>query len=225
MNIIDKIAEDPSGVTVVLAAVLIIPAVIAAWLFNWRKHRWLEDFAAAKRLRFEPEIPGDLRGTGLKVFNEGYGFRVLRRISGVTCAGAAASFFDYKFSVPGGKRDSTYTLAVALFEFRSELFPAFALRQEGILDELKALFGFYDIDVPGDREFCREYYLSGGDKDAIVAFWTPARTKAFRLPGRCRLEAKGRWLAIYRYAATVDEKNYEAFLEEARAAAAVLARA
>lgn len=213
MNIIDRIAEDPSGVTVVLAA----------WLLTIRKKRWLEDFAAEKRLRFEPEVPQDLRGTGLKVFNEGYGFRVLRRISGITCAGAAASFFDYKFSVPGGKRDSTYTLAVALFEFKSELFPAFTLRQEGILDELKALFGFYDIDVPGDKEFCREYYLAGRDKEAVAAFWTPERTKRFKLPGRCRLEAKGRWLAIFRYAATVDEKNYEAFMEEAKAAAAALA--
>lgn len=223
MNLIDKIAEDPSGVTVVLAAAVIIPAVAAAWVLTYRKKRWLEDFAAAKRLRFEPEVPYDLRGTGLKVFNEGYGFRLLRRISGITCAGAAASFFDYKFSVPGGRRDSTYTLAVALFEFKSDLFPAFTLRQEGILDELKALFGFYDIDVPGDREFCREYYLSGRDKEAVVAFWTPDRTKKFKLPARCRLEAGGRWLAIYRYAATVDEKNYEAFMEEAKAAAAVLA--
>ncbi|HAN05944.1 MAG TPA: hypothetical protein DCW72_03940 [Elusimicrobia bacterium] len=223
MNIIDKIAEDPSGVTLAVAAVVIIPAVAAAWFLDHRKNRWLENFAEAKRLRFEPEVPYDLRNTGLEIFNNGYDFRLLNRISGISCAGAAVSFFDYKFRAAGGREKGRYSLTAALFEFKSDLFPAFTLRQEGILDELKAVFGVYDIDVPGDKEFCREYHLSGRDKDAVAAFWTPERTKKFKLPARCRLEAKGRWLAIYRYAATVDEKNYETFMEEAKAAAAVLA--
>ena len=222
MNIIDKIAEDPSGVTVILAAVLIIPAVAAAWFLNRRKRRWLEEFAGAKGLRFEPEVPDDLRGTGLEVFNKGSDFRLLNRISRINFSGAAASFFDYQFRVSGGREKGRYNLTAALFEFKSDLFPAFTLRREGIL-ELKAVFGVYDIDVPADREFCREYFLSGRDKDAVIAFWTPGRSKRFKLPARCRLEAKGRYLAIYRYAASVDEKNYEAFMEEAKAAAAVLA--
>jgi hypothetical protein len=201
-------------------------AALAAFAFIWwRKRNGVEGVADALGLPFAWEVPCDLKKTRLEIFSKGKYPKVTNQISGISAAGASARFFDYEFFVYRGREKDTYLLTAALFEFTQPLFPAFTLRAEGLFDKLKAVFGWEDIDIPGAEEFSGRYHLSGKDKAAILSFWTPARLAGFKLPARCAAEAGGRWLVFYRFAVSVDARSYPAFIEEAKAAAAALARA
>lgn len=214
----------------VKTALWLIPAaagaltLLAYALLWWRKSRSVESVADALGLAFAWRAPCDLEKTGLEIFNKGDEPTVTNQISGLSAAGATATFFDYQFyAYQAGKRYK-YMLTAALFEFRKPLFPAFTLRPERLFDKLAGVFGWEDIDIAGAGEFSDKYHLSGKDAAAVRAFWTPSRTAAFKLPQRCTAEAGGRWLVFYRFAVSVDARSYPAFIGEAKAAAGSLAR-
>ena len=212
------------------AAAWIIPlfagaAALAAYaVIWWRKGRSVESVADALGLPFALNAPYDLERTGLDIFTKGFDREVTNQLSGISAAGAKARFFDYEFYYSGGGKKGKYLLTAALFEFEEPLLPEFTLRPERLFAKLAAEFGWEDIDIPGAEEFSGKYHLSGKDKAAISAFWTPARVRGFKLPARCTAEASGRWLTFYRYMVTLDAKSYPGFIEEAKAAAAALAR-
>lgn len=198
--------------------------LIAFGFIWWRKSRSVERVAEALGLGFAWCAPCDLKKTGLAIFNKGDDHTVTNQITGLGVPGAEARFFDYQFCVYGGRRPDKYMFTAALFEFQEPVFPAFKLRPEHIFDALAAGLGWEDIDIPGANEFSDKYHLSGKDAEAVRAFWTPARTAAFKLPRRCTAEANGRWLVFYRFAVSLDAKSYPGFIEEAKAAAASLSR-
>lgn len=220
-NIDEKAVNTALWVIPLFAGFAALTAFAFIW---WRKRRGVEGVAQALGLLFAWEAPCDLGKTGLGIFNKGSDPKVSNQISGISAAGAAARFFDYEFFTYRGSKRDRCLLTAALFEFTEPLFPAFTLRAEGVADKLAAVFGWEDIDIPGAEEFSGRYHLSGKDKASILSFWTPARLAGFGLPARCTAEAGGRWLVFYRFAVSLDARSYPAFIEEAKAAAAALAR-
>ncbi len=87
-------------------------------------------------------------------------------------------------------------------------------------DKLKAKLGWEDIDIPGETEFSEKYYLSGKDKEAVLAFWTPERIARFKPAHGGTMEANGKYLALYKFSVKIDGKTYPAFIEDAKAVAA-----
>lgn len=188
-----------------------------------KRDRDIKALAGALGLQFAKRRAYDLEDTGLGVLTSGGDRDISNHISGLNAAGAAARFFDLKFRVGAGRGGSTYRLTVALFEFPRPLFPAFTLRQEGVFDRVGEAAGWEDIDIPGAEEFSGRYRLSGEDEAAIRAFWTPSRLASFSLPSGSKAEARGKYLALYKYQVKVDGRTYPAFMEEAKSAAAALA--
>jgi len=203
-----------------LGAGLLLLAVV---ILLYMRGRGIRRLAASMGMKFSGRAPYDLGETGLDVLTSGTDRALKNQLSGLGAAGAAARFFDLEFSSGYGRNKRTESLTVALFEFPKQLFPAFALRKEGLFDKLAAGLGWEDIDIRGAEGFSGRYYLSGKDKGAIQAFWTPRRLSAFELPARAMLEANGRYLAFYRRSASVSAGNYPKFIEEATSAAAALA--
>ena len=203
------------------AGLAALTAFVVIW---WRKGRSIEGVADALGLPFAWTVPYDLARTGLNVFTKGSDHEVTNQLSGISVAGAKARFFDHKFYYSGEGKKGRYLLTAALFEFEKPLFPAFTLSPGGFFGRFAADFGGKAIDIPGAGEFSDKYRLSGKDKAALSAFWTPARVHGFIMPARCTAEAAGRWLVFYRFAVTVDAKSYPAFIEEAKSAAEALVR-
>lgn len=105
------------------------------------------------------------RLSGFKLLSKGHSKKAYNVVSG-RYANRRWKYFDYKYTVGGGKSSSTYNLTVAAVEMEQDM-PSFALRNENIFHKLGDILGFKDIDFESHPSFSDNYLLKGDDEEAL----------------------------------------------------------
>jgi hypothetical protein len=205
---------------------VLVPVGLGVMLFViYKRRKDLEQLALSLNRIFEPDAASlpDLENSGLELFIQGRSRKCANLIISSGAGAEKVYFFDYSYVTGSGKARRTHHFTPACFEFSQPLFPRFELRPEGFLDKLGEMVGFADIDVPGSPEFSRQYKLTGENKDAILAFFSP-RAIAFleEHPG-WRAQASGGRIVIFGRECFIPADYYLAYMQECLDLAAALA--
>lgn len=77
--------------------------------------------------------------------------------------------------------------------------PQFLLRQEGLVDKLKSLFGGSDINFVNDELFSKKYLLDGKDEARIRGIFDDSLRRVLVLQDKLWMESDGSRLVVYKY--------------------------
>lgn len=115
-----------------------------------------------------PNIPNLDR---FALFNQGREWRSCNIMRG-TVEGVRVTVFDYRFTTGGIKSQTTCHQTVCAISDENLDLPRFELKPEGFSHKLEDLFGYQDIDFPGNTEFSEYYVLRGLDEGALRTVFT-----------------------------------------------------
>jgi len=152
-------------------------------------------------------------GKDLKIFNIGHAKRVRNGFS-VNFNNSKIYFFDYNYTVGGGKSSTTYSLTIAVFKSANNI-PQFHLRPEGFLDKISELFGYNDIDFEHRPLFSKKYYLKSNDEIGVRNLFNDMLIEFFESNPNFYAESNNNIIAIYKYS-LLDPKNYSSFIDDVK---------
>lgn len=124
---------------------------------------------------------------GLKLFGLG-DIPSARNLVKDISAMPGALYFHYDYTVVRPRSSENFRFTVGFYKRPGLDLPEFELRPEGLADRVLALFGRKDINPGWNPEFSKRFYLSGPDKEAVAALFTPYVAGALSQIG-------GRWQA------------------------------
>ncbi|GIX00182.1 MAG: hypothetical protein KatS3mg111_3514 [Pirellulaceae bacterium] len=123
--------------------------------------------------------------------------------------------FDHKFSSGGGKNSSTYHQSVVMVRAHDRMLPKFTLAPETWLHRFGELVGMSDIDFDEDPEFSSAFSLRAPDEDAVRAFFTAQRRRAWLKWPDVHVEADGDTFLFYRRGRRTKPEKIKQLMEEA----------
>lgn len=109
---------------------------------------------------------------GLKLFGQG-DIPSVRNLVKDIYALPGALYFHYDYTVVRSRSSDNFKFTVGFYKRPGLGLPEFALRQEGLGDRVTALLGRRDINLEWNPEFSKKFFLSGPDKAAVAALFTP----------------------------------------------------
>lgn len=139
-------------------------------------------------------VPGFGR---FEIFSTGRWQQVRNHLAG-EAGGRSVSVFDFSYVTGAGKSRRRWMQTVVHVRLPGADLPAFTLRPEHVFHRVGSLFGYQDIDIPGDPAFSRKHLLRGADLAGIYALFGPGLREFFnRNPGN-GAEAAGEDLFFWR---------------------------
>jgi len=124
---------------------------------------------------------------GLKLFGQG-DIPAVRNLVKDIYAMPGALYFHYDYTVVRPRSSNNYRFTVGFYKRPGLGLPEFALGPEGLGTRVLALLGRKDINLEWNPEFSNKFFLSGPDKEAVSALFTPDVAGALGQIG-------GRWQA------------------------------
>lgn len=126
--------------------------------------------------------------------------------------GTDIAIFEYEY--PRGK-NNTIRQTVIWMQRRGTRLTEFALRPEGVWNQLGGWSGHGDINFDSHPNFSRDYLLRGDDENAIRELFTDEVLNFYESHSELITEGEGNKLLFYREAVLVPPEGILAFLEEA----------
>jgi hypothetical protein len=128
----------------------------------------------------------------------------------------AITVFDYRYTVGGGKHQTTiFQTVVHLRSMRLSL-PPFVLSPENVLHKVGAMFGYHDIDFDSSPEFSQKYLLRGAESETqIRELFTPSVRAYLEQRAAVNVEGDSDQLLLYRHRHQVKHEELRAFVDEA----------
>ena len=180
----------------------------------------MQTMARSLDLKFDPEGHEDLHAS-LKRFH----LATLGPYSTMTNLmygqrdGTDIAIFEYSF--PRGK-NNTVRQTVIWMQRRGTRMTEFALRPEGVWNQLGGWSGHGDINFTSHPDFSRDYLLRGDDEAAIRELFTDEVLNFYETHPELITEGEGNKLLLYREAVVVNPENLRTFLDEALTVRALL---
>ena len=107
--------------------------------------------------------------------------------------------FDYTYVTGDSKSKKYHNQTVFFVKSKLMNLPEMILRPENILDKIKTLFGFKDINFESHPEFSAYYHLKGKDEEWIRAIFNKNVLNFFTAQGNWTVEALNYFVIIYQH--------------------------
>ncbi len=149
-----------------------------------------------------------------------------RKFENVFADGEDRLLFDYRYSFGIPLHAGIYYWqTVAAFRVRMNPFPNFQLHPATRIDRLIRRFARRTVEIQGQENFTKRYWLRGSDSVALGALFTPdriARLFALDPDGRWSVEKGGNWLVVYSKGMVFAPNSLSGSLAHAEALAKIL---
>ena len=149
----------------------------------------------------------------LEIFNTGYA-KTIKNSFSIVFNNSKIYFFDYNYTVGGGKSSRTYSLTVAVFKSPNNI-PQFYMRPEGFLDKIPEVFGYNDIDFAHREIFSKKYYLKSNDEIGIRSLFNDYVLEFFETHPGYYIESNNGYIAIYKYT-YINPDKYHQFIDDVK---------
>lgn len=149
-----------------------------------------------------------------ELFTQGHSRKVSNFMAGGADGGRAA-VFDYRYTIGGGKSQTTYLQTVACVHAKEVELPLFSLRPEHLFHRIGQVFGYQDIDLERHPVFSDAYLLRGSDEAGVRAAFTPAVVEFFEERQRICCTGAGPVLYLWRTGRRAKPEEVEGLVAEA----------
>jgi hypothetical protein len=181
----------------------IITIIVIAFILNYvaekrRREFWMS-FASAHGLVFSPDKLSNLeeRFPHFELFRRGSNQYGKNFLTG-PWHGLSLTLFDYHYQVTSGSGDSRrtrhYHFTVILLKPDFPL-KSLAIRPQGFLDKIAAVFGWEDIGFES-AEFSKRYHISASERRWAYDVITPRNMELLLAQDECTLEMDSQHLLL-----------------------------
>ncbi|SDB61570.1 Sulfate permease, MFS superfamily [Flavobacteriaceae bacterium MAR_2010_188] len=91
--------------------------------------------------------------------------------------------------------------------------PVFTLSKENLIEKIYGIGGHSDIDIQGNEEFSKRFYLYGEDEVGILKFFSDSLILFFESIPYYHIESNGKWLLIFNRAQLAGDKEIKTLLD------------
>lgn len=154
----------------------------------------------------------DLKHTGIELFN--YPATYFQNCILVPYRNTRIIFADYAYSSNYSSR-SFMKQTIALVK-TTKILPKFILRPELLIDKIKKIFDYKNINIEGYNRFSKMYYLQGDNEIEVLNFFSPALLEYLERNPQWCMYARSNYLVIYRDSKIIKVENYQTYISEVK---------
>jgi len=215
---------DMLGAALVGVIVLLVAALIGLFVYlESRRTKQLAALTAARGFTFRDKATGAdqalLADSHLATL--GRQPRVFNIIEAANVNDFAMTLLDYAYTVGYGKSKQVVTQTVIRMQSPLLQLPVFVMKPESVFAKLGQMLGYTDIDLPEAPQFSKMYLLRGKDEAAIREIFEPAVTGYCEEHPKISIEGAGDRLLVYRERRRLKLDNFDTFVEQGKAVAAL----
>ncbi|RLS56488.1 MAG: hypothetical protein DWH91_06780 [Planctomycetota bacterium] len=175
----------------------------------------MQSIARGLNLKFNPEGHEELHASLKRFHLATLGpYSTMKNLMYGQRDGTDIAIFEYEY--PRAK-NHTIRQTVIWMQRRGTRLTDFALRPEGVWNQLGGWSGHGDINFDSHPRFSRDYLLRGDDEEAIRELFTDDVLRFYETHPELITEGEGNKLLFYREGVLVPPERIRAFLEEALA--------
>ena len=194
---------------VIFAGAALVIGIIVYLVRKYEQERTAGLTEVFRDLSFRP-----VESTGIpdfRITSKGHSRKRTNNFEG-RASGLDLSIFDYRYTVGGGKNQTTYKFTMVMTETSC---PAFQLYKEGLFQKIADKFSKADIDFEGHPIFSDKYVLKGDDEQAVRTLFSPDVLLHFENTQWCA-ESNGSQLVFWKHNKRIKPEHMNEFLNSVK---------
>ena len=216
-------ADYVAGAVVAIIVLLVIGLIGLLVYLEARRTKRLAALAAARGFTFRktPTAADQALLENSQLAGQGRLRQTSNIIEAANVNDFAMTLLDYSYTVGSGKSKQTVVQTVIRMQSPLLQLPAFVMKPESVFAKMGKILGFTDINFPDAPQFSKMYLLRGHDEAAIRQIFGPAIIQYCEQHPKISIEGVGDRLLVYREGRRVKLDNFDNFIEEGKAIAAL----